>query len=579
MHRFLACLPPLRLTAWLALTNLLFVTGTAAAALAAPADANDPKWCRNCHQEEQFSAKIHKASAHGEQACNDCHTGYQFNPHEPVEEVKSETADALKKRGIKHPEPLAACTDCHDSPSAVPGAMPHGKQKDGLKAGLPYCIDCHGDPHTIQKRADVPKNDWRKHMNEHCIKCHGDEKKMAPVKQRADVVEGYEHTMHFTKLSLGSPDAPGCADCHPVHPPQSVTETEARAAGPCAKCHQGADKDFQKLAGHKGITAEDRPVSFWTIRFFGWLTFLTILGLSLHVLLDLVNVIRRARREATEGKPHQNNKVDTDKLHKASGGRVGKDGTVLRFDGQQRAAHGLMALSFSTLVLTGWPLSTRGIGASHSLVALFGGLQQLGWLHRAAAIGLIVAALLHVTYLVQKLLQKKLQPTMLPAPRDVMHLAQNLAWFLGFAKERPRYGRYTYFEKFDYWAVFWGCVIMVGSGAVRWFPSTIMKYAPTWVYEIAWFAHTDEALLAALAIFVWHFYNVHLRPSIFPMSWVFLTGRMSLHDYAEEHADEHDKWVKEAQKADEAPQPPIAEQAAAAEPSAAKPTAPEGGEK
>ena len=132
---------------------------------------------------------------------------------------------------------------------------------------------------------------------------------------------------------------------------------------------------------------------------------------------------------------------------------------------------------------------------------------------------------------------------MLPGPKDFRDVVDNLLFFLGLRKNRPRYPKFSYFEKFDYWAVFWGVLIMAGSGFIRWFPVATLDYLPSWVYRIAYFAHTDEALLAGLAIFVWHFYNVHLRPAIFPMSWVFITGRLTLEELEEEHGAQYDELM------------------------------------
>jgi cytochrome b subunit of formate dehydrogenase len=523
----------------------------ATAAHAATGDSDDPKWCRTCHPDQHFAAAQVKRSAHKDQSCRDCHQGYQFNPHEAIEEPSSDDIDAMKARGMKNPVAMAACMDCHDAPTDVPGQFPHGKKNDGKKAGLPYCLDCHGDPHEIALMKSMPPAARRIAMNKRCVNCHGDPKRMAPFKKSADIVAAYEHTMHAIQLDLGSPDAPGCADCHPAHLPGEASVTVAPLAGKCSKCHEGAGPDFRTLASHKPMTAADRPVTFWTLKFFAWLTFLTILALSLHVLLDILNVIRRARNGTHKHRESPIADMDPKLLAQVSDNRVESNGTVLRFDVNQRIAHGLMALSFTTLALTGWPLSSHGVGASHFLVALFGGLRSTGILHRVAAGGLILACLYHLTYLAIAFARGRLHFTMLPTRKDLGDVFANLAWLLGLRQAKPAFARFSYFEKFDYWAVFWGCVIMIGSGLVRWFPSEVMRFAPTWLYEIASVAHTDEALLAGLAIFVWHFYNVHLRPAVFPMSWVFLTGRMSYEEHAEEHGAEHEAWVAAA-KAKEA---------------------------
>ncbi|MCB9525296.1 MAG: cytochrome b/b6 domain-containing protein [Myxococcales bacterium] len=236
-------------------------------------------------------------------------------------------------------------------------------------------------------------------------------------------------------------------------------------------------------------------------------------------------------------------------------GELKRHAEVQRFDLHQRIQHGLMASSFTLLVLTGWPLTTHGVGASHKLVEFFGGLAGTALLHRIAAVAMIISAVYHAIWLVMKLAQGRLPFSMLPTLKDAKDVLHNFSYFLGLRKDRPRFPRYSYFEKFDYWAVFWGVTIMAGSGFIRWFPDVITSFTPAWVYEIALHAHADEGLLAALAIFVWHFYNVHLRPSIFPMSWVFITGRMTLEELEIEHGAEYDDLVaglKARQSKDEA---------------------------
>lgn len=550
----------------------LAVVWTARPASAAPQDADDPKWCRACHQEPELSAKRFRASAHAKQTCRDCHTGFQFNPHEPVKDASGKEIDALKEAGFNQPVALAACISCHDDATASVGLMDHAKRKEGAKPltakeakekGLPYCLDCHGSVHEIALSKNQSPVERRRAMNERCVNCHGDPKKMQPFERSALMPKEYEHTMHARKLELGSEQAPGCMDCHPSH--KKARAKAQQAGSPCAECHKGVKTEFMALANHKPVDRETRPVSWWTQKFFAWLTFLTILALSLHVLLDLLGVIRRSW--SRRGKPESHAAVEAPLpvLAEVSEGRVEQAGTVLRFDVWQRIAHGVMALSFTTLVLTGWPLSAAGIGASQSLVRAFGGLETVGWLHRVAAVGLIAACVIHLIYLGVLVATGKLRFSMLPKPKDIFDLFANLAWFVGLRQDKPKYERFSYFEKFDYWAVFWGCVIMIGSGAVRWFPDFVLQYAPTWVYEIAFLAHTDEALLAALAIFVWHFYNVHLRPAVFPMSWVFLTGRMSLEEHAEEHGAEFEAWQKAAKAKLAAAQQP-AESAPAAVP-------------
>jgi cytochrome b subunit of formate dehydrogenase len=526
---------PARLLWSAALLGVLLTVSLPATAKT-PNPSDDPKWCRVCHQDAVFAPAEVSATAHADVSCRECHKGFHFNPHEKVISPEGEPAQALKDRGLRVPDAWTACGDCHEV-GENPGHLPHGKDKDGAKAGLPYCKDCHGSPHTIRLAKELEPNARRAEMNEKCITCHGDPKHMKPFKIPTDVVEGYEHTMHARHLHLGSKESPGCADCHGGHTP---IDRNAVTAQPCIKCHANATPAFRKNATHAAMTADRRPISFWTVKFFAWLTFLTIFGLCLHVLLDLAATFRAARKGGGHGH------VDHGANLLAKAGLVDKDRRVVRFDVHQRIMHGIMAFSFTTLVLTGWPLSAHGFGASRFLVDLFGGLQTAGLWHRIAAIGLVITSVYHVTYLVVLAFSRKLPLSMVPMPRDLFDAIGNIMYFLGLRKERPKFARFSYFEKFDYWAVFWGVVIMVGSGTIRWFPAEFAKIAPNWLYEVAFLAHADEALLAAMAIFVWHFYNVHLRPAVFPMSWVFLHGRLTVEELAEEHGAEYDALVEKA---------------------------------
>lgn len=161
---------------------------------------------------------------------------------------------------------------------------------------------------------------------------------------------------------------------------------------------------------------------------------------------------------------------------------------------------------------------------------------------------MIFSAVYHLAYLLYRLVRNELSLEMLPTRKDVQDLYGMLRFFFGFTDERPRFDRYTYWEKFDYWAVFWGIAIMAGSGLILWFPVQTVTYLPVWVLGMAKVAHSDEALLAALAIFIWHFYNVHLRPDVFPMSWVWITGRISRKEMKEWHPLEYERLLRQEQQ-------------------------------
>jgi formate dehydrogenase subunit gamma len=219
----------------------------------------------------------------------------------------------------------------------------------------------------------------------------------------------------------------------------------------------------------------------------------------------------------------------------------------VRFDLHQRLQHGMIMGSFILCMLTGWPLKMAGVGSSQRVVELFGDLQTAGVVHRVAAVLMILGCIYHVGYLFVRWRRKNLELGLVPGAKDLSDLVQNLRFFVGLRPQPPKFGRWSYFEKFDYWAVFWGVVIMAGSGLLMWFPEFFMGFMPAWTLSIAEIAHSDEALLAGLAIFIWHFYNVHLRRSVFPMSWVWLTGKLTEEEMRHDHPLEYERIVGQAE--------------------------------
>jgi len=129
---------------------------------------------------------------------------------------------------------------------------------------------------------------------------------------------------------------------------------------------------------------------------------------------------------------------------------------------------------------------------------------------------------------------------LIPGLRDAKDLIQMMKWYFGLGQRRPKFGRYNYIEKFEYLAVGWGSVVMITTGALLWAPHISLMLVPKWVMDVAFVIHSWEAILAFLAIIIWHMYNVHYDPSVFPMSKVWLTGRIGLHEFREKHPLEYE---------------------------------------
>jgi cytochrome b subunit of formate dehydrogenase len=229
--------------------------------------------------------------------------------------------------------------------------------------------------------------------------------------------------------------------------------------------------------------------------------------------------------------------------------RQGPPVFVRRFDAYDRVLHGLLMMSFLGLAFTGLPLLFSDQAWARGLSGLLGNFEVAGWLHRVCALLLIVVFLLHLTRMARRLIGKKDYGvlwgprSMVPQWKDVTDLVGHLAWFLGRAT-RPRFDRFTYWEKFDYWAVFWGMGIIGASGLLLWFPLFFSRFVPGAVFNVALLIHGEEALLAVGFIFTMHFFNGHLRPEKFPMDPVIFTGRVTEAELEAERPEEYARLVR-----------------------------------
>ena len=223
---------------------------------------------------------------------------------------------------------------------------------------------------------------------------------------------------------------------------------------------------------------------------------------------------------------------------------------IVRFTPYQRVLHLLMFGSFLGLAATGLPLLFSDMPWAAFLARAMGGIAVAGVLHRLCAFVMLVVFAAHVAEIAWRVLIKRERgllwgpSSMVPQPRDAQQIWEHLQWFLERGP-RPRFDRYTYWEKFDYWAVFWGMFIIGGSGLLLWFPEAFAAILPGWIYNVALIVHGEEALLATGFIFTIHFFNSHFRPEKFPMDMVMFTGHVSEADLQEERPAEYERIVKE----------------------------------
>jgi formate dehydrogenase subunit gamma len=219
-----------------------------------------------------------------------------------------------------------------------------------------------------------------------------------------------------------------------------------------------------------------------------------------------------------------------------------------RFNVAERIQHVIMFVTFLVLSFTGWALKYPEVENSKWLVNLWGGPRAAGIIHRTAGITMLLDFLWHVIYLAYMLgtgkMKLRLNTTIIPLPKDILDMLKNIFYFIGLSKTKPRFGRFSYIHKFDYWAVFWGMGIIGLSGLFLAFPVQASYLFPSWsinwIWEVMFVMHSDEALLAIVFILFWHFYNEHLKYNKFPMSMTWITGKISIEDMKHEHPLEYE---------------------------------------
>ncbi len=223
-----------------------------------------------------------------------------------------------------------------------------------------------------------------------------------------------------------------------------------------------------------------------------------------------------------------------------------------RFTFNQLVQHWVMIGTFMLLVVTGMAVKFPDTWWSVAIINLVGGFEMRTQIHHAAGIAMVILGIYHVGYHIfvdkEPLLERKVWPTL----KDATDFWQTILFYFGRA-EHPKYGRYSWKEKFDYWGAFWGMVMLCVTGLVMMFPFVAMNYIPYAYVHLATIIHTDEALLATLFIFIVHWWNVHYSPEVFPMSKAWLTGNLSEDQMRHEHPLEYEEVMRQMREKDEKP--------------------------
>jgi cytochrome b subunit of formate dehydrogenase len=496
---------------------------------------NIPNLCARCHRKGEKAARriaakdaglvqSYEESIHGKgllqsgltvtATCTSCHTAHgELPPDDPRSTVFAGNV-------------ASTCGTCHNGIEEqfrnsihAPGV---GKPKGDIP--LPTCIDCH----TSHKISRTDLANFRLRMLDQCGRCHESE------------ATSFFQTVHGKVSRLGDLGAAKCYDCHGTHnilPPSDPRSALSRRniENTCSQCHTGVNRRFVGYLTHATHHDPKRYpylfLAFWamTSLLVGTMTFAT--GHTAAWLWRLWRTPElRARHVAARAAARQ----------------------YQRFDSFTRRMHLVMLLSFFTLALTGMVLKFSDMAWAQRLAGLVGGFSTTGVLHRVAALTLIAVFLVHLFDVRRKKRRSGMTwRQFITAPnslvfngQDARELWQSIKWFLGRGP-RPRYGRYTYWEKFDYFAVFWGMLIIGSTGLMLWFPEVFTVLLPGWLVNVANIIHSDEALLAVAFIFTVHFFNTHFRPDKFPMDPVIFTGHVPIEELKRDKPREYEELVEQ----------------------------------
>jgi len=540
--------------------------------------------CVGCHSGEPFQSR-YAASAHGANACTSCHRGI--------------TDTRRHMRGEERPTPVA-CGDCHGEV-----ARAFGKNVHFLRENF-QCADCHGEIHGLRKTEGSVKKaivedcsrchsrdeyvsaghagavlkgnedaascadchglhdtrafhaaggahpkEARTHYTERCVTCHADADLVKRNRLRSNVVASYEQTYHGKVRDAGYPSrVAGCADCHRGHDILPKTDPKsglhpANLEKSCGACHRGFHPRFASYIAHPDYhDRENYPALYWAFIFMEILLGGVFIFFWTHTALWWRKVYWEKHRREKEG-------LLPEQCFPGTDGHV----QIQRFRSWERLMHVILIISFFTLILTGFPIKYPSVAWSKFLLGLWGGSEVAGFFHRLAAFVLIVmvtiVAIKGLIYFFPKgqgakgLVGRVFGPeSLVPNLKDIRDIRDMFLWFFNRGP-MPKFERWTYWEKFDFWAVFWGMFAIGVSGLLLWKTEWSSWIVPGWVLNVATLVHSEEALLAALFIFTVHFFNTHFIPTKFPLDRLIFSGTYTLDEMKEQRPLEYERVVAE----------------------------------
>jgi cytochrome b subunit of formate dehydrogenase len=482
---------------------------------------NIPYTCGRCHGQKflmesngesaqpfiSYQESVHgRATEKGSKkaaVCTDCHGSHEILP-------ANDQKSPISKFNVP-----ATCGTCHTAIQTTFMQSIHGQALARGNGDAPVCTDCHGI-HSIKSHTDANSPASEQNLSrDTCARCHQGVRLSQEFGVPGNRVTSYFDSYHGLAAEGGSVVAANCSSCHGVHnilpssDPRS-TINKANLDATCGKCHKGVTQKFTLTRVHLEDGVHPNDLGSVVVR---WIRLIYIVLIALVIGAMFLHNAIIWRSKAVARRRMQNP-------------------SMVRMTENQRWQHLVLLLSFIVLVITGFALKYPN---SWFAEVLGMGERLRSITHRVAGVILIGAGIYHMFYLAMAREGRRLLVDIAPRPRDAFDAFGTMRYYLGMSGKKPGFGRFNYAEKAEYWALVWGTALMAVTGIMLWAKVWVGNLLARWWVDVATTVHFYEAILATLAIVVWHFYQVFFDPDVYPMNWAWWDGKMPVEHYREEH--------------------------------------------
>jgi cytochrome b subunit of formate dehydrogenase len=484
-----------------------------------------------------FELSVHgRAAAAGNEdaaVCSDCHGGHQA--------MKASDPDArINKFNISE-----TCGNCHTDEHQTFDESIHGEALANGIQDAPTCTTCHSE-HDILS-TDNPNSPVAvvNVSQEVCVPCHESSALSEKYGFPSDRTASFSDSYHGLAGRFGSAESANCSSCHGIHDiwPSSDPRSKVNPANiqeTCGSCHPGATSNFGKGSVHVSLEPSGDELLYWISTIYFWVIVVVIGSMTVHNTLDWFKKTALHLKETMDERPREHTLSKTPRM-------------FVRMTRGERIQHGVLAISFVVLVITGFMLRFPEAWWVVGLRDLFGeSLVNLrGIVHRIAGVLMIASGLYHLGYLALTARGRQLVKDLWFSRKDWTDFVQMIKYYFGRSPDRPRFDRFNYIEKSEYWALIWGSVVMSLTGVALWFENHFMAEYSKLFVDVNETVHYYEAWLAFLAIVVWHFYYVIFNPDVYPLNFTWLTGKISEDEMRHEHPIELERILAEEEGEDE----------------------------